>query len=234
MYYEHQFLNPIFEWIPEHMIFVEIVEAMGFDVQWVSPPGDESEWLDQYDNDTATFFMEWTPTVPEGWTLAGKYDTEDGPTALLVKPKESPAYTRDLAAALFVAGLDILGEQAGKQQMTGTRQARTHQASPSSGIVLIAQERARQVGLGWSAEHDARHLGGTLIRAAIAYATDATRHQALRKNVPMGWPWKVEDWHPGTKVRELVKAGALIAAEIDRLQALGFSEESDSPGEAPK
>jgi hypothetical protein len=37
---------------------------------------------------------------------------------------------------------------------------------------------------------------------------------------PQGWPWVAEDWKPSTDpVRNLVKAGALIAAEIDRLQA---------------
>lgn len=34
-----------------------------------------------------------------------------------------------------------------------------------------------------------------------------------------GWPWRDEDWKPSNdRVANLVKAGALIAAEIDRLQ----------------
>ena len=35
---------------------------------------------------------------------------------------------------------------------------------------------------------------------------------------PRGWPWEPADWKPDNDpVRNLVKAGALIAAEIDRL-----------------
>jgi hypothetical protein len=34
-----------------------------------------------------------------------------------------------------------------------------------------------------------------------------------------GWPWDEKWWKPSTNpIRNLVKAGALIAAEIDRLQ----------------
>jgi hypothetical protein len=34
------------------------------------------------------------------------------------------------------------------------------------------------------------------------------------------WPWRWEWWKPGNRVRELEKAGALIAAEIDRLSRI--------------
>lgn len=37
------------------------------------------------------------------------------------------------------------------------------------------------------------------------------------RRVPSGWPFDPPSWKPGDRVRELVKAGALIAAEIDRL-----------------
>jgi hypothetical protein len=39
--------------------------------------------------------------------------------------------------------------------------------------------------------------------------------------VPKFWPWKPWWWKPSTnRIDELVKAGALIAAEIDRLQRI--------------
>jgi hypothetical protein len=34
------------------------------------------------------------------------------------------------------------------------------------------------------------------------------------------WPWSFEWWKPKDRIRNLVRAGALIAAEIDRLQAM--------------
>ena len=44
--------------------------------------------------------------------------------------------------------------------------------------------------------------------------------------VPRDWPWEPEAWKPTYPVRDLVKAGALIAAEIDRLErANALSEE---------
>lgn len=91
--------------------------------------------------------------------------------------------------------------------------------------MLIVRERKRQVEEeGWSAAHDDRHRGGELAWAAIAYAAPApvTRDGPGVSYDP--WPWSEEwDKRPGTdanrgeRIRALVKAGALIAAEIDRL-----------------
>jgi hypothetical protein len=46
------------------------------------------------------------------------------------------------------------------------------------------------------------------------------------------WPWDNKYWKPSEdKVRNLVKAGALIAAEIDRLQRLNNTDDFKSAGE---
>jgi hypothetical protein len=84
-----------------------------------------------------------------------------------------------------------------------------------SGAELIANERQRQVdGEGWTPEHDDKHDRGELTKAAVAYALYR----------PGFWPWpNVPDMPVAgdrDRVRDLVKAGALIAAEIDRLQWL--------------
>lgn len=79
----------------------------------------------------------------------------------------------------------------------------------ASGAELIAAERHRQISEeGWSIAHDSiRHLEGELTSAAICYA----------KNSPEDWPWEMQRWKPSDDpMRNLVKAGALIAAEIDR------------------
>lgn len=85
------------------------------------------------------------------------------------------------------------------------------------GAGLILRERYRQIEQeGWTAEHDDGHAND-LVLAAIAYA-----YEGVRNGHPMApaiWPWDEEWWKPSTdRVRNLVKAGALIAAEIDRLQ----------------
>jgi hypothetical protein len=81
------------------------------------------------------------------------------------------------------------------------------------GAALIAAERRRQVTEeGWTPEHDAQHRNGELIRAAAVYATDAA--DLIIGWWPRGWEFKAD-----SRVRMLAKAGALIAAEIDRLLA---------------
>lgn len=88
----------------------------------------------------------------------------------------------------------------------------------SIGARLIAAERQRQIEVeGWTAEHDAEHDHGELARAAAAYAMQS----------PMLFPWDDTWWKPvpADRIRELEKAGALIAAEIDRLLRLRISDE---------
>lgn len=86
----------------------------------------------------------------------------------------------------------------------------------ATGAALIAAERQRQIDAeGWTTEHDAEHASGELRRAAIAY----TQRPTSDTPPPPVWPWADEYWKPSNdQIRNLVKAGALIAAEIDRLQ----------------
>lgn len=102
-----------------------------------------------------------------------------------------------------------------------------------SGAELIAAERQRQIKEERrSATHDDRHRDGELAKAACAYAlpNDPTTIANLGRSVnlsvsrkafmPRNWAFK-----PGDRVRELTKAGALIAAEIDRLQRAGGKDQ---------
>lgn len=91
------------------------------------------------------------------------------------------------------------------------------------GAELIAEERARQIeAKGYTAEHDKQHTQGELAAAAICYAAQAILMGQGDDNgkVPGLWPfeqraWKAED----SQLENLIKAGAFLAAEIDRLQA---------------
>ncbi|NID15014.1 hypothetical protein HBF32_05970 [Luteibacter yeojuensis] len=91
-------------------------------------------------------------------------------------------------------------------------------SKPTSGVARIAAERTRQIlAEGWSTAHDRQHGAGELVSAACVYAM-ATLETGVPPIAVMNlWPWARTWWKPGTPVRNLEKAGALIAAEIDRL-----------------
>ena len=105
-----------------------------------------------------------------------------------------------------------------------------------TGIELITEERQRQIEKeGWTAEHDAEHINEEIAFAAACYVTPSNalnyKSEGFFGNtgdfkIPELWPWE-DSWYkpaPDTKkesrIRELQKAGALIAAEIDRLNSL--------------
>lgn len=94
----------------------------------------------------------------------------------------------------------------------------------TDGIAIIAAERRRQLKQeGWTQEHDAEHLNGELAIAAACYVLAEYARSYGRHNVdemPVKWPWAEECWKPtpDDRIRELAKAGALIAAEIDRIR----------------
>lgn len=88
-----------------------------------------------------------------------------------------------------------------------------------NGIERIAAERKRQIDVkGYTPEHDDEHTVWQLAAAAQSYIITMYHTKSL---VPWCWPWKPEWWEPSDDpIRNLEKAGALIAAEIDRLLRL--------------
>lgn len=91
---------------------------------------------------------------------------------------------------------------------------------------LITNERVRQLNVEqWTTEHDDEHEDGELAQAANCYRAlgngsylewtpDADQSDA---EMPDGWPWDDDWWKPKTRLSNLVRAGALYQAEIDRL-----------------
>lgn len=100
-----------------------------------------------------------------------------------------------------------------------------------TGLDLIAAERLRQLEEGYTPEHDEKHNDGSMAWAAACCAAPARIYREERGGGRVlfydPWPWvaplptgePVEA--PQTRERELVRAGALIAAEIDRLRRVG-------------
>ena len=80
----------------------------------------------------------------------------------------------------------------------------------------VIAERRRQVSVeGWSAEHDDQHAKGEMAAAAANYALNASDWRGQR--VLSTWPWDYDWWKPKDRRRDLVRAAALIIAEIERL-----------------
>lgn len=91
-------------------------------------------------------------------------------------------------------------------------------AEPSAQGVIneIAAERQRQISVeGWTFEHDDEHEDGSMACAAGCYALASALPPSDHKPEP--WPWARDWWKPGAPRRMLIKAGALIVAEIERL-----------------
>lgn len=81
----------------------------------------------------------------------------------------------------------------------------------------VARERRRQIAEeGWTPEHDDEHADGQIAAAAACYASSAAG-VVWTSPPPAFWPWDLEWFKPSTQRRDLVKAGALILAEIERL-----------------
>lgn len=96
----------------------------------------------------------------------------------------------------------------------------------------VLDERRRQQEVeGWTPAHDDKHDKGEMPRAAGLYAISAgfaTKYldgETETCPVPDGWPWDSKWWKPTNARRDLVKAGALILAEIERLDRMSPNAE---------
>lgn len=121
-----------------------------------------------------------------------------------------------------------------------------------SGVELIAEERKRQIEVeGWDNLHDSDHDNMQLAGAAGCYVANAINKDYFEDKARFevyvsaqnkmffgaehgdwqdGWPWD-EKWDKRKKhdtKRSLVIAGALIAAELDRLNTEQEAQECDA------
>lgn len=88
-----------------------------------------------------------------------------------------------------------------------------------NGSELIAEERQRQIEVEkWGRGHDDKQDQNELALAAVCYTLPPNRRPQNAFGIPLFWPWADQWWKPKNRIKDLVRAGALIAAEIDRLQ----------------
>jgi hypothetical protein len=106
----------------------------------------------------------------------------------------------------------------------------------TTGVELIDRERWRQIKKeGFTPGHDKEHIAGDLADAAVCYAATENVYKMRKGGGTVKfedlWPWPDGDKRrkegdgapsyapgpPGERIRNLVKGGSLIAAELDRL-----------------
>jgi hypothetical protein len=176
---------------------------------------------------------------PEFWGYYADYDwvvLAQMFGAMVNLPKGWPMYCRDLKQLAMDLGNPKLPES-GKGEHNALADARWNKIAyeflmekartscivgKDSGAAMIVDERLRQISKeGFSPEHDDAHDSGQMIGAARAYAMAAQMQicgLVSSCNPPLSWEWDEEWWKPSPDpIKNLKRAGALIAAEIDRL-----------------
>ena len=98
----------------------------------------------------------------------------------------------------------------------------------------VLAERRRQVEAeGRTPEHDDMYIDGQMAVAAGYYALACGypgERDIARGHVPQYWPWAPSWWKPRSVRRNLIKAGALILAEIERLDRAAATNHDDRHG----
>lgn len=134
------------------------------------------------------------------------------------QPGGNPGMMPSIFVDQFLATIDRLHSE--HQE----RERELRGAALSGGVGAIAKERERQIEKGWTPEHDNSENAGDLTLAAVEYAKVAAYQASGRRDVVHlageDWPW-ADAWNPSSDpIRNLEKAGALIAAEIDRFRRI--------------
>ncbi len=121
---------------------------------------------------------------------------------------------------------ELFDDNTALRQLIAELESRTVTAAAAD----VLAERKRQVTTeGWTPEHDDQHVNFEMAIAGGLYAISAVdSHHKLRNSAPSAWPWDRKWWKPDGPRRDLVKAGALILAEIERLdRAAGIKVEAE-------
>lgn len=93
-----------------------------------------------------------------------------------------------------------------------------------SGIDIIADERKTILDDGYTIDKDLKFKDNELVRASVCYLRRPfyASHIQTGQNYPTDFPFSPIKWKPSIddRIKELAKAGALIASEIDKLQKI--------------
>ncbi|WP_326929500.1 hypothetical protein [Burkholderia sp. ABCPW 111] len=140
-------------------------------------------------------------------------------------PPAAIAMTHEQNAAIEFALGACAGHPAGEQHVAALESLLNDSNDAQIGIQLtnaahdVLIERRRQIEQeGWTPEHDDKCGDLEMSCAAGCYAMYTLAYPA--GDPPPPWPWATDWWKPTTQRRNLVKAAALILAELERLDRL--------------
>ncbi|WP_096217757.1 ead/Ea22-like family protein [Enterobacter kobei] len=145
--------------------------------------------------------------ICQGQGLEHRIAAEKRAEAVEKYAKDRDAENKDLM--LTVGRLRVEKEAAEK------RIAELEARAFNPALLDVISERQRQRAVeGWTSEHDDAYQNSELADAAACYAIHA-HNQGF--STPAHWPWSPDWWKQSGTRRDLVKAGALILAEIERI-----------------
>ena len=151
--------------------------------------------------------MEQAQVFASAWSLVGgRFDSGNG----LADAEDAKLELRSLVRSLAL--------------YAATPQPEPRKALSEAARDVLAERERQVTAEGWTPEHDDEHEHGEMSKAASAYAWGSNYPLILGAgNPPDCWPWDVEWWKPTEPRRDLVKAGALILAEIERMDRAAIS-----------
>lgn len=186
--------------LPEHTGAAQLVGA--------TSPGEPNAWPADA-GEFAARYNSWTPGVREEWLQRRIQSSQEAERCFL--------QMHEGRIEQLTAECDAL-----RAQLDGM----------TEGSKRIAAERARSIEVeGYTPEHDAGHAG-ELALAAQSYALAAASDVGVLTFVgndpddpPFDWPWHPSYWKPtGDTVRDLEKAGGLIASAIDSILSVEVTD----------
>lgn len=144
----------------------------------------------------------------------------------LVRALEAEQSYREGAFVACNRWHDKFREAEAKLEAAEKRIAELEARSFNPAILDVIAERQRQQSVeGWTPEHDNAYQNSELADAAACYAIHA-HNQGF--STPAHWPWSPDWWKQSGARRDLIKAGALILAEIERIdRASGIGVKGD-------
>lgn len=140
-------------------------------------------------------------SVPEGWRIERSAER-----IVVMNMKNGAGYAaaRDgesgiAESVLYLLAADLLAAAPGMEV-------------PQAWLDVQAERRRQITAEGWTPEHDDLYCAAELPRAAAAYILNGANDEA-----PAIWPFVTKWWKPRDARSNYVRAGALILAEIERL-----------------
>ncbi|EPA0356999.1 hypothetical protein N0573_00645 [Pseudomonas aeruginosa] len=176
-----------------------------------------------------------TYSARQGWKAALKYARNMLAAAPVFRLSRS-ALTEAQMRRLYENSTETENERLGFEAFARLirRAEAVHQIAAAPGKEVpqawldVQAERRRQVEAeGWTPEHDDEHSHGQMARASACYAlagSSAPNDGTAALLVSLAWPWDEQWWKPSTARRDLVKACALVLAEIERLDRAAASQ----------